>query len=767
MIHKAKIKKIMASRILVELDDKTGAWLLGQELSSEYDPTIELTKQNLCKVDQEIDVIVYGREVGGKQKLVSAIRVKNDPWDKVRTWQDHELKEMEVHSVTPRRAFGKIEPGIEGYVDLKELYEQINFPPSWDNFKIVFPRDCVAGYVKASQIDHENRLIKLDVISYIKSLAGVSEFLKTTDSHKIVAVESHEQREESKQLKWDFSGIHRIVLVDDDEAFADDLGNFLKELGVNVDAFHSEEEFNEALRSQRLDPPEFAFVDLHLRRTDAGLYVAKSLEEWYPDCRILLATADQEAFFRPESLKRILEIAGETRFAGIIYKPLSQQELRNAISYAISNETTPLREQLDGVERGRASKNLQVEYFDKYSLDGILNELRKEIRASAVVLFSIHPVSNEVEVVNKTADHPAYLSELNGNLRRMLCYSPVKDVAIKREHILERKISGTPKQAKHRYLHRAVRYESCIAYPVKVPSELAYCLFAFHKKPNQFNYNSQYKAKAVAGEIGRILEIRRFVEIRREDERYLITGKSYGKLAHDLRTKLPDEFKIERLTHLIDDFSPTNAEALHTLKKELKATLSEWRRVLEVVNTFHRMFMHKRKSDFDEVDDEIDAVKAINEVTVYLQDRMKYSFQTKVEVLPGDPKLLIRIREAALEQVLVNLLMNAAQQINRFFFARKEGLAQIEARQVRRDGRLWGGISVYDSGPGIHWRDFDRVFDIGFTTTENGLGMGLDICRDIVLQANGKIRVKKSILFVGTTFEILLPLSGPHSHPHS
>ena len=53
---------------------------------------------------------------------------------------------------------------------------------------------------------------------------------------------------------------------------------------------------------------------------------------------------------------------------------------------------------------------------------------------------------------------------------------------------------------------------------------------------------------------------------------------------------------------------------------------------------------------------------------------------------------------------------------------------------------------ISDSGPGIHDRDRDDIFDIGFTRKPGGRGMGLHISRatlrevgyDLILEASGQ-----------------------------
>ena len=76
------------------------------------------------------------------------------------------------------------------------------------------------------------------------------------------------------------------------------------------------------------------------------------------------------------------------------------------------------------------------------------------------------------------------------------------------------------------------------------------------------------------------------------------------------------------------------------------------------------------------------------------------------------------------------------------------------------NGCPWVIILIHDTGPGIHGYDFKNVFLPGYTTKEEGVGLGLDIVKSIVEDIGGTVRVKYSTLFVGTTFEIMLPGAG-------
>ena len=69
-------------------------------------------------------------------------------------------------------------------------------------------------------------------------------------------------------------------------------------------------------------------------------------------------------------------------------------------------------------------------------------------------------------------------------------------------------------------------------------------------------------------------------------------------------------------------------------------------------------------------------------------------------------------------------------------------------------------IEIKDDGPGIEKEKLKTIFDkferVTFATSQEGFGLGLSICREIILLHNGKIWVK-SIKNKGTTFYISLP----------
>jgi two-component system NtrC family sensor kinase len=108
---------------------------------------------------------------------------------------------------------------------------------------------------------------------------------------------------------------------------------------------------------------------------------------------------------------------------------------------------------------------------------------------------------------------------------------------------------------------------------------------------------------------------------------------------------------------------------------------------------------------------------------------------------------------AQLNQVFMNLLLNAAQAIS------SAGLITLRTRLAGQAVR----ITIADNGPGIPEAIQQRIFDPFFTTKAvgQGTGLGLSVAWDIIKMHAGRIEVE-SAPGCGTTFTITLPINPAH-----
>ena len=115
--------------------------------------------------------------------------------------------------------------------------------------------------------------------------------------------------------------------------------------------------------------------------------------------------------------------------------------------------------------------------------------------------------------------------------------------------------------------------------------------------------------------------------------------------------------------------------------------------------------------------------------------------------MSSDP-LLVSGNSAALEQLFLNLLLNAADALDR------GGQASVTLERRAQDLR----VSVRDSGRGIAQEDLIRVFDPFFSTKPEGTGLGLAIARRIAAAHGGELSIESTV-GQGTRVDVVLPLA--------
>lgn len=104
-----------------------------------------------------------------------------------------------------------------------------------------------------------------------------------------------------------------------------------------------------------------------------------------------------------------------------------------------------------------------------------------------------------------------------------------------------------------------------------------------------------------------------------------------------------------------------------------------------------------------------------------------------------------------IQQIVLNLITNALDAMGGMTGAR-----QLDVMSRRDKSTVV--VSVSDSGSGIDIDLAERIFEPFFTTKENGMGMGLAICRSIMEAHGGTLSVQPRPLG-GTTFVFELPLA--------
>ncbi|CAH2778658.1 MAG: Two-component system sensor histidine kinase/response regulator hybrid [Candidatus Burkholderia crenata] len=140
--------------------------------------------------------------------------------------------------------------------------------------------------------------------------------------------------------------------------------------------------------------------------------------------------------------------------------------------------------------------------------------------------------------------------------------------------------------------------------------------------------------------------------------------------------------------------------------------------------------------------------------------RILTEIRSRMPVIHVDPVLI--------EQVLVNLLKNAAEAMHD---AKPNAIDPVIRVIVQRVDGGFVCVSVVDQGPGVDETTAERLFEPFYSTKSDGMGMGLNICRSIIESHRGRLWVVNNIdacgNVTGATFHCSLPIGeadGPGSN---
>jgi len=158
-----------------------------------------------------------------------------------------------------------------------------------------------------------------------------------------------------------------------------------------------------------------------------------------------------------------------------------------------------------------------------------------------------------------------------------------------------------------------------------------------------------------------------------------------------------------------------------------------------------RQFSHPAQGD--------EQVLPLNAIVAQAVEIVRIDTRTgKVRIITdlADPTGMSLVRPQALQQVIVNIIINAL-----------DALGESPDPQVRittRGQDRWNLIEIADNGPGIKPELLNRIFEPFFTTKPvgKGTGLGLSISYNLVRRQNGRIDVQ-STPGGGATFTVRLP----------
>jgi two-component system, NtrC family, sensor histidine kinase HydH len=220
-----------------------------------------------------------------------------------------------------------------------------------------------------------------------------------------------------------------------------------------------------------------------------------------------------------------------------------------------------------------------------------------------------------------------------------------------------------------------------------------------------------------------------------------------GGLIHEIKNPLTS--LSMNLQLLEEDWrNPKTPEERRALKR-IQTLLAETNRLKTILDEFVNFIReHRLRLTVCDVNRLVESMVAF--VTPQMEAR-GIQLRTSLGLLP-----MTRVDENRIKQVLLNLLLNAAQAM------KETGPREIILITAAEDQKI--RIDVTDTGRGIPKGDLEKVFQAFYTKSKGGLGLGLPTARRIVEEHGGRLTVE-SEPGRGSRFSVLLPIRSAEAAP--
>jgi signal transduction histidine kinase len=225
----------------------------------------------------------------------------------------------------------------------------------------------------------------------------------------------------------------------------------------------------------------------------------------------------------------------------------------------------------------------------------------------------------------------------------------------------------------------------------------------------------------------------------RKNERLTTLGLLAAEIAHEIRNPLT----VLKLLHGGLGLDFPESDPRRTDMRVISEKLDQLEAIVTRVLSFAKApsSLHSRWSLADIIEDTLVLV------------RLKFA-QSKVSVVfvPPSRPLFVDANKAQIQQVLLNLLLNATQAMP------EGGTITFTIATETRAGTDYAHVDIADTGTGVDESIRDRIFDSFLSGRPDGTGLGLAIAKRILLSHHGDITLLNTRPG-GTTMRVTLPLA--------
>jgi len=228
-------------------------------------------------------------------------------------------------------------------------------------------------------------------------------------------------------------------------------------------------------------------------------------------------------------------------------------------------------------------------------------------------------------------------------------------------------------------------------------------------------------------------------------DRMAALGTLASGIAHEINNPLT--YVIANLQTLAEQLPASTDKTTRELSDIVADALDGAQRIRKLVKQVQMVSPGQREERLTVV-----ALReALRAALALTENQIKHRAQLMCDL---DQDVYVRADHERIEQLFVNLLLNAAQAIPEGRASKNE--VRVSVREL--PGQSAAVVQIRDSGAGIPLEVQERIFQPFFTTKPigQGTGLGLSVCRGIVTALGGEISFQSEPA-AGTTFRVVLP----------
>lgn len=671
-----------------------------------------------------------------------------DPWPTfLRSYYGtHDVVQVVVKHLQADGVRVEVSPGIEGFIPLKELNAGTSVRHAEE---MLWPDDYSEAVI--THIDRAHKRVYLSIRQRQESLI-TAEMVMTQlqQSAEAASVEVFEYEGETLQSAFEPISLNgTVMVVEDHSELRDPFVSWLALQGCKVVCAASADE---ALQLVKQHNVVFAIIDLDLPEIN-GVELARQLRKqgW---------TAPIAVMSGPDLIAHYLSDLYPLMPVAAFPKPLDSEEIREAL-YLVADGTPPT------LSETHFRSHLPEAVQEFQSLDALmhdgrniskrlqagLEQLKRKLRADIAIIFHMDRASQTISLLSQTQS-----LRLTPEAAYGLMESPVKDVIWETRIVWENHISPNL-IARFRKLLDVLAFESCIGIPLEVGGSTEYALFVFDRAPKAFPPFRLREALSFANLFKAALENRLLEERVQAVGGVFLSGQLASAFGHEVYNKVSGlDLQISNVHDMLNQSIEIATKQCSPLElQQVQAALGQAEEIAHqlkrTIQDFQRLM---RTDDVQWID--------VNEVVEAARLQVKplaLRSGVRIETLLNDTPLLTKGSAIRLQQVVLNLMLNAVQHMAGQ--PEKRRILRVSTAQIMIEEGCWVQIRFADTGPGIHRQQWEPIFALGFTTRKGGSGLGLYIARSIIESHGGKITVEESLISLGTTFLVQLPCAANDS----